>query len=193
MNLNRFSTVLATLVSLSSPLVFSEDAKGFGAGNSADNVAYDYIGLQYLMQDWNGCDQDGPQVYGSGSVNDSIFITASVSDVDGDYCGSTAVTVGAGYHAPLNQQFDWYGSLSYSNIDWGQGDDNGLIAEGGLRGFILERLESRVLLNYVSIGEGDLSLGAGLAYWFDPKFAATADINLGGDVDGFQFGIRYAF
>lgn len=158
-----------------------------------DNATYDFVGVQYLWQEWNDCEQDGLQVNGSLSFSERLYATAAVSDVDGDYCGSTATSIGLGYHAPMNNTFDWYASLSYINIDWGPGDDTGLGAEGGIRGYIGERLESRVSLRHTTTDDGETSIGAGLSYWFSPRLAATVDASAGGDTTSFLLGAQYAF
>lgn len=160
---------------------------------SSDNATYDYVGAQYLWQEWNDCEQDGLQVNGSLSFSEKLYAIAAISDVDGDGCGSTATSIGLGYHTPMNNQFDWYASLSYINIDWGPGDDTGLGAEGGIRGYIGERLESRFSLRHTTTDDGETSIGAGLSYWFSPRLAATADASAGGDTTTLLVGAQYAF
>lgn len=157
------------------------------------NATYDHIAVQYLWQEWQDCEQDGLQVNGSLSMSERLYATAAISDVDGDDCGSTATSIGIGYHAPMNNAFDWYASLSYINIDWGPGDDTGLGAEGGIRGYIGERLESRVSLRHTTTDDGETSVGAGLSYWLSPRFAATTDASAGGDTVTLLVGAQYAF
>lgn len=70
------------------------------------NATYDHIAVQYLWQEWQDCEQDGLQVNGSLSMSERLYATAAISDVDGDYCGSTATSIGIGYHAPMNNAFD---------------------------------------------------------------------------------------
>ncbi len=157
------------------------------------NVSYNHVGLQYITQDWQDCNQDGLNFYGSMGFSERLFVIGSVADVDGDSCGSTSLSAGLGYHMPMNDTFDFYGTLSLVQIDWDGGDDTGIAAAGGIRGFLSERLESRLALEHQTTDDGETTIGGGIAYWFSNSWTATLDASIGGDTTTMLAGARYTF
>lgn len=163
---------------------------------AAPGISYNYAGLQFIDQDVDDydCNQDGLRLSGSLEVNDDFFAVGSYSDVSGGGCGSEAVSVGLGYHTLFGADSSVYGTLSFENIspDVG-GSDSGLIAAAGLRGFINNNLEAKVELAHHTAFDGNTVLGGGIAYWFAPQFALTADIGLGSEASEIGVGVRANF
>ncbi len=159
-------------------------------------ISYSHAGVQYVAQDVddNGCDQDGLRVYGSVDLNSDFFALGSYSDVSDGACGADTFSVGVGYHTLFGADSSLYGALSVENISPDHGDsDTGLIAAIGLRGFINRQLEAKVELAHHTAIDGNTVLSGGVAYWFAPNLAATADIGLGTEVSELGLGLRLNF
>jgi hypothetical protein len=183
----------ATVICSSALCCAATHADPVSYNNRLNNVAYDYVGLQYITQDWNDCDQDGLNAYGSKGLSEKLFVVASFADVDGDACGSSSLSVGLGFHTPLNNNFDLYTSLSAVKVDWDGGDESGLAIAGGIRGFLTQQLESRVELRHTTTGDSETTIGGGLAYWFGGNWAATIDASTGSDTTSLLVGARLVF
>ena len=190
-SLKRFATTAICSGTLFCAATYADSI--FENDNSLGNVPYDFVGLQYITQDWNGCDQDGLNIYGSKGFSEKLFVVGSFADVDGDTCGSSSFSVGIGYHSPMNETFDMYASLSAVEVDWDGGDDSGLVIAGGIRGFLSHQLESRIELRHNTTGDGETTIGGGLAYWFGENWAATIDANTGSDTTSLLVGARLVF
>ena len=190
MLLKKVPVIFTTAMTLSTTSLAQFDS---GIDNNNANATYDYLGIQYITQEWNSCDQDGLSVNGSITLSGGIYAKGAYTDVDGDNCGSSTFEVGAGYHEPLTDNFDWYALLSYMNTDYGPGDDSGIAAEGGMQGYLSEHLESRLSFRHTSVGDGETTIGGGFSFWFSERLAATADASVGGDTTTLQAGAQYTF
>lgn len=158
---------------------------------------YTYAGIQYINQDLddNDCSQDGLQVEGSYDVDKAFFVQGSFADVSGDSnCGSSSFKAGGGYRAGWGETSHVYGLLSVQDVsvDVGSGD-SGLTLAGGLRGYIIPGIEAYGEVEYSTLFDGDVSLNAGGAYWFNGQFSVTGDLSLGGDQTSFAIGGRMTF
>lgn len=166
------------------------------AQTGAPDLSWTHAGVQYTNQsldDWD-CDQDGINIYGNLEVSEDWYVSGAYTDVSGDPCGSSSFTVGGGYHQPFNDTFDWYGAVAFQTVspDYGS-SDSGIRLGGGLRGFLKPRLESRVELFHVTVGDGATGIAGGLAYFFQPDIAGTLDLSLTSDSTAFAIGARLNF
>ncbi|WP_143247577.1 hypothetical protein [Agaribacterium haliotis] len=163
---------------------------------SSSLVNYDYVTVQFVSEniDQYDCTQTGLALKGSYEFEHDIFAVASLADVSGDGCGSTTFSAGAGYKVQLNESYDAYASLSYANtsVDVGQGD-SGLVLAGGVRGFVVPKLEAKVELAHQTAFSGNTSLNGGVAYHLQDAFYALADIVLGSESSGLSLGVRIDF
>ena len=159
-------------------------------------ISYNYAGLQYLSQkldDFN-CTQDGLSLYGSMDLNSGWFAQAAYSDVSGGGCGSSSLRGQGGYRTGFNDIFYLYGTVGFESISPDQGSsDSGLVAAGGLRGFIKPNIETQFELAHTTAGDGETTLSAGGSYWLESNIAVTSSITLGADATTFTIGGRINF
>lgn len=163
---------------------------------AAPGISYNYAALQFIDQDLDdsNCSQDGLRLSGNLELNDDFFALGSYSDVSGSHCGSEALKVGLGYHTLFGADSSAYGTLSFENVSVDHGEsDSGLVVAAGLRGFINNNLEAKVELAHHTTHDGNTVLGGGIAYWFAPQFAATADVGLGSEASEIGLGLRMNF
>jgi hypothetical protein len=187
MKLSHLSSILITSCALlSAPLTWAKSA-----------VSYDYAGIQYLSQNLDDadCSQDGLNIYGSMELNSDFFAIGSLADVGGSKnCGSSTLSLGAGYQELFGADSSIYGTLSYENtsVDHGH-SDSGLVAAVGLRGFFQPNLEAKIELAHHTAFDGNTVINGGLVYWFQSNLAATGDLSLGSDTSGIAVGLRMSF
>ena len=162
----------------------------------SQQISYNYAGLQYLSQkldDFN-CTQDGLSVYGSMDLNSGWFAQAAYSDVSGGGCGSSSLRGQGGYRTGFNETFYLYGTVGFETISPDQGSsDSGLVAAGGLRGFVRPNIETQFELAHTTAGDGETSISAAGNYWLESNIAVTSSITLGADATTFTLGGRINF
>lgn len=160
-------------------------------------VNYNYAGIQVTDQniDQYDCSQDGLSINGSFEVVESFFVLGSYTDVSGNnLCGSETISVGGGYHTLFNEDLSIYGALSFEDTSVDYGDsDSGLILAVGLRAFLTPKFEGKVEVSHHTAFDGNTVVGAGAAYWFHPRFGATADVGLGTEASHISIGLRVNF
>ncbi|MDO8343362.1 MAG: hypothetical protein Q7T48_09210 [Cellvibrio sp.] len=165
--------------------------------NAAPGISYNYAALQFIDQDVDDydCNQDGLRLSGSLELNSDFFAIGSYSDVSGNRgCGSEAISAGLGYRTVFGADSSIYGTLAAENISPdGSGSDSGLVVAAGLRGFINNNVEAKIQLAHHTTFDGNTVLSGGVAYWFAPQFAATADIGLGTEASEIGLGLRMNF
>lgn len=183
--IKKLCCAVAALGLLSSASVFANS-----------KISYNYAAIQFVDQDFDhtNCDQDGLRLNGSLELNSDFFALGSYSDLSDGGCGADTVSLGIGYHTLFGADSSLYGALSVENISPNHsGSDTGLIAAVGLRGFINRQLEAKVQLAHHSAFDGNTIVSGGVAYWFAPNFAATADLGLGTEISEVGVGVRMNF
>ncbi len=159
-------------------------------------LSYDFIQLGYVREtlDDFDCTQDGLAITGNLELFEEVFLVGGLTDVSGDTCGSTTFSGGAGYKINFAQNLSVYSSLSVSStkVDEGE-DDRGLLLAFGGRMFLTQVLEGRAELSHATAYEGTTTFGAGLNYWFDPRFAAVGDVNISSESNSFSLVVRMNF
>lgn len=162
--------------------------------NQVPGINYDYAGARYMFQDWNGCDQDGINLYGSLDIQDGFFARASFTDVSGDECGSSTFSAGGGYHTAYSENVDMYATLSFQSMSFdGGGSDSGLELAAGMRTYLKEQLEGSLELFHSTTGDAETGIRGGLLHWFNQQFAISGDVGLSADTTTFAIGARMAF
>lgn len=157
---------------------------------------YNYAGVKYSTQrlDDYDCSQDGLFLDGSFDINGQLFARGSIGDVSGDSCGSTSISASIGYRSAWGEASHLYGVAGFTDVSPdGGGGDSGLVIGGGIRGYMVPGIEGYFEVDYSTLGDGDLSVGFGGAYWFNGNFSATADVGFGSDQRSFAIGARMAF
>ncbi|HEY7773537.1 MAG TPA: hypothetical protein VIC26_10150 [Marinagarivorans sp.] len=157
---------------------------------------YNYAGVKYSTQrlDDFDCSQDGLFIDGSFDINGQVFARGSIGDVSGDVCGSTSISASLGYRSAWGEASHLYGVAGFTDVSADSGGgDTGLVIGGGIRGYMVPGIEGYFEVGYSTLGDGDLSMSVGGAYWFNGNFAATADVGFGSDQRSFAIGARMAF
>lgn len=163
---------------------------------AADRVSYDYAGVQFVDVNYDDadCDADGLSVYGSKALNNDFFVLGSFTDLGGDWCDSTDISLGLGYQTLFGADSSIYGALSFESLDFDNGDDDtGMILAVGIRGFVAPKLEGKVEVAHHTVFDGDTQLNGGAYYWFSPSLAGTAEISLGSEATAIGVGARLNF
>ncbi len=162
----------------------------------ASDVSYDFGQLTYISEhlDQYDCTQNGVSVMGNLELSEQFFVLGSVADVSGGVCGSTTLAAGGGYKFDATPDISVYTSLALSTTRVDQGDgDTGLVLAVGARGYVMEALEARAQLSHATAFDGATTLGAGANYWFNPTFAAVADVAFSSDSSAISLGVRMNF
>jgi hypothetical protein len=168
------------------------------AQTQAANVrpVYTYAGVKLISQslDDYDCRQNGVAVDGSFDLNGQVFFRAGLSDVSGGGCGSTSVSASAGYRAAWGSNSHVYAVLGANQVSPDRGpSDTGLMLGAGMRGYLVPGIEGYFEVAYRTLGDGDLSLNGGGAYWFNANFAATLDAGISADQNNIAIGGRFTF
>lgn len=188
-------TLLAAATLLSSQV--------FAASPKWDLVELDYVKIDI---DDSNIEPDGFAVKWSSLVTDNIFVTGSysatrdkINNVDLDYDNWN---LGVGYKYSLGKSTDWFGTLSYVDVEAAANsrfaatsiDDNGFEITTGLRSMLTEKFELAGEISYVDIGDADETTITAKAYYYvTDNFALSAGYGIGGDAKELQIGARYAF
>ena len=173
------------------------------ATSYAARPSYDYLQATYLRQDLDDfdCTQTGLELAGSISVDESMFVQASMNDVSDAPCGSQLFRVSAGLRGDYGTQSNLFMKASLFNLNIDTPDDSGLgygIA-AGVRSYINSGVELNGTITYdnVDIDGVDLGLGfgVGIVYGLSNGLAVTGDLTYAeeNDVMGTNIGIRYYF
>jgi hypothetical protein len=180
----------------------------FAVPSLAADFSYDYIQAGYQEIDidddlFSGFDVDGDGYFVGGSfeLTENWFVAGGYSSADFDFgVDLDEITIGAGYHVPLNNNVDFYGMLSLVRAEvsasgFGSSDENGYAAEIGVRGMIGDRFELNGSLAYVDLDEGGdgTAFGAGLLYNFTNTLAAGLALDFDEDVKAYGIGLRFYF
>jgi hypothetical protein len=180
----------------------------FAIPSFAADFSYNFVQAGYQEIDidddlFSGFDVDGDGYFVSGSfeLSDNWFVAGGYASSDFDFgVDLDELSVGAGYHVPLNNNVDFYGLLSLVRVEasasgLGSSDENGYAAEIGVRGMIGDRFELNGSLGYVDLDDGGdgTAFGAGLLYQFSNAFAAGLALNFEEDVKAYGIGVRLYF
>mgnify|MGYP001397640038 CR=1 FL=1 len=163
----------------------------------AGNFNYSYGELGYETGDF-----DGLTLTGSFEINKDMFILAryvgvseEVFGIDFDY---TEVSVGAGYHMPIDQKTDAVLTASFVNgeVDTVGGitvDDNGVLLTAGVRHNLNPQVELAGNLYYISIFDGDFGIRGEARYNINPTMSAGLSFTSGDYLDGVGINFRLGF
>ncbi len=168
------TTLLATLVALAASPVFAGDWAPSSVPNPQSGFSYDYIDADWIYQGFDDELENGNgwSVAGSKSITDSIFATASYSQLDTDIAGTNVdidrIMIGLGGRIPLSNRIDLTANASAVYTDAGieanaeEFDEWGSAVGLGLRIQVIENLELFTNANWIdSLNEGQLEATVG--------------------------------
>ena len=169
----------------------------------AADVNYNYAQFAYMRADIDGTSEepDGFGIGGSFEVGESWFVVASFAQVEAEELGLSAelddLAIGFGYHTPISDNVDFYGTLSWLRSEvsadgFGSFDDDGFGATIGMRGMVSDQVELSGSIGYSDVGDfGDgTAFGVGLIYNVPDTFGLGINAAFGDDVTIYGAGLR---
>jgi len=163
------------------------------ANISNAQISYDFGEIRYLSSDRDNGDSDGIEVAGSYQFDEDWLVLGSYASENGDI-DADVFEFGVGYLLPDFEGVNMMVSLSVLDSELSdQGDDNGFRLALQGRKMLTDELEGRATLNFVDTFDRDLFFEIGADYFFNPRFSAGAELQLGSDTDQFSIGARWYF
>jgi len=170
--------------------------QGVALAQNSQDLNYNYAELRFVDVDLAG--GDGFRLNGSFDLDNNWLIVGGITEIDfNNNVDSSTLEIGAGYVWDYSPDFDLVGSLRFIRVDvetpFGDADDNGFAASGGVRGHLAPQFEVRGSVNHVNLDNSDTFLEIAGDYHFSPQFSAGASFEFAGDVDVFTIGARWFF
>lgn len=157
-----------------------------GLASAAD---YNNIEGGFIQRDNYGRSDAGFRIGGSLGVAPSVAAYTEFTNND----ELNQFSAGAIFHAPINQELDWFAGGGLEYVDVGPADDLGFGLRGGLRYTPTSIIELSPEIRYYDAGgDGQASLRLSGAYTVAPHLALVAAVQ-GGDDNRFEAGVRYRF
>lgn len=161
-------------------------------GAQAANFNYNYGQIGYETGDFEGL-----TLTGSFEVNKELFVLARYVAVTDDSLGIDIdydeISVGAGYHMPIDQKTDAVFTVSFSSGEVGALDDTGLLATAGVRHNLNNQIELAGGIYHISIFDGDTGIQGEARYNIDNKMSVGVTYVSGDYLDGLGLNFRMGF
>ena len=166
-------------------------------GGGKNGFSYTYAEANYLWRDSDAAGQhiDGYELRGSFEIIFNLFLQASYARLTND-ANLDEYGVGLGYHLPIGNTLDLYGTASYRKDDFsggGSADADGGMLAAGARFWLTEKLELNGELQWANVHEsaGGVEVGARW-YLIDLLSLGGSYRHLDND-DSFAVGARVQF
>jgi hypothetical protein len=156
----------------------------FSIQASEHGPAYDFVELGWS---WLDAAHQGNGVAGNASfsISDHAFLYGNASFVDFGHGAGEAdsLRLGAGFHAQLNDRWDWVARAAAQHLGEGGHASYGLQYEGGLKGKFTPHIEAWAMLgrsnwHYEHFPDQTFAR-LGVLYEFNHHWGVTADTVLG--------------
>lgn len=167
----------------------------------AGNFNYNYGQIAYETGDFEGL-----TLTGAFEVNKDIFVLARYVAVTDDSLGVDfnydEISVGAGYHMPIDKKTDAVFTVSFSSgeVDvnipfFGKvtADDTGLLATAGVRHNLNAKVELAGGIYHISTFDGDTGIQGEARYNIDNKMSVGVSYVSGDYIDGLGLNFRMGF
>lgn len=152
-------------------------------------AGYNYVEGGFIQRDSYGRSDAGYRIGGSLGLLPSVAAYSEFSSND----ELNQFSAGAVFHAPINQELDWFAGGGLEYVEVGPADDLGFGLRAGLRYTPTSVVElSPEIRYYDAVGDGRVSLRLTAAYYVAPQLALVGSLQ-GGDDDRFEVGVRYRF
>jgi opacity protein-like surface antigen len=178
----------------------------------AEGLSYTYAEAGWLQTDVNQFDNidvnetlGGWGLKASFEIIDNLFVYGRYADQKTDTkAGEYTLQpwdLGVGYAFPINDTFDIYGMVGYSNVDmdapgaWKNNDDDGYTLGVGARAQLIEKLELEGTFRYANLSDYSDQYGFDIAgrWFFTDAIAVGLQYSLGDNFDTFGASVRYQF
>lgn len=163
----------------------------------AADFDYSYGQLSYETGDFEGF-----VLTGSFEVNEDMFVIARYVDTTNDDPGFdidySEISIGAGYHMPVNKDMDavFTVSLVDGDIDGpvlGAGSDTGILLTAGVRFNLNESVELAGGVIYNSTFDADFGLQGEARYNINKSMSAGLSFTSSDSIDGLGVNFRMGF
>ena len=106
-----------------------------------------------------------------------------------------ALELGGGWNHGFSDTLDFVGTLSFIDLDYDTGGDDGLALGGGIRSRLGESFELEAGLKHVDLDESgsDTGIQLGARYYFNDSMALGASIDDIDYTDTLRLGFRWEF
>lgn len=171
----------------------------------AGELNYNYVQASYLNSHFVGESFPGYGLEGSVKFNDMFYGSASYRNVDKSGLSLDESSVNVGYRHAASDKADFIAEIGYINygVDYGFGNDNadGYRVAAGFRGFIADKFEGTIKINYTDV-DGDAGssseFGGGVSatYHINDTWGITGSfdtIKLGDTINTWGLGVRASF
>ena len=154
------------------------------------DMNYTNFEVDYLDLDADsGVNGDGFQIGGSWELNDQFHLFGSWEDQSFDFgIDGEVLELGGGWNHGFSDTLDFVATLSYVDVDYDVGSDNGLALGGGIRTRLGDSFEVDAGLKYVDLDESDTGLHVGARYYFNDSMALGASIDDNDNADTLRLG-----
>lgn len=165
-------------------------------GTQAADFDYNYGQISYQTDDYTGL-----ALTGSFEINKDIFILARyiamTNDEQGFDIDYDEISVGVGYHMPIDTKTDAVFTVSFSSGEFDatpqSNDDTGLLLTAGVRHNLNTQIELAGGIYHISTFNGDTGLQAEARYNINKKMSAGLTFSTGDYLDGFGINFRMGF
>lgn len=162
----------------------------------AGNFDYNYGQIGYETGDYEGL-----TLTGSFEVDKDIFVIARYTGLSSDDAGVdvdfTDISVGAGYHMPIDAKTDAVFTVSFDSMEVDNPaatiDDTGILITAGLRHNLNAKVELAGNIYHVSTFEGDTGIQGEARYKFKKNMSAGVSFVTGDYLDGLGLNFRIGF
>lgn len=177
----------------------------FSASALADGLSYNYVqaAFQDVEIDVGGTDVDGDGFGFGGSfeVSESVHIFGSYQSADlGGGVDANQLTAGVGWSTGISGNADFVARIGYTDVEidtgvFGSANDDGFVAEIGLRGMAGQNLELAGFISQVELDDsgGDTGVRGEAWYSFNESFALGFSMDVADDVTTYGIGGRLYF
>lgn len=175
--------------------LFGALVAAFVPGVVLADMNYTGVEINYLDLDGDaGISGDGFELVGSWELNDDFHLFGSWEDQSFDFgIDGEVLELGGGWNHGFSDTLDFVATLSYVDVDYDVGSDNGLALGGGIRTRLGDSFEVDAGLKYVDLDESDTGLHVGARYYFNDSMALGASIDDNDNADTLRLGFRWEF
>ena len=172
----------------------------------AESPNFNYVSAGYLNGDIDGDDADGWTLDGSTLLGENFFLSGQYQTVgnsdDGLDVDLNWLSAGVGYRAAISASTDFYGLLTYENVEAeasyrgnsASEDENGYGLSIGVRSMLSDSIELDGRLGYIDIeDESETSITLGARYYMNKNFSIGANYTTIDELDLVSLTARYSF
>jgi hypothetical protein len=173
-------------------------AAAFAPAASFAEMSYSSVDISWIDSEFDNTDLDGNgiEIAGSYQLNEQFFVLGKWLEQDLDFgIDATFIEFGAGLRKPLQDDLDFVGTLSYVDVEIGNGDDDGLAVAAGVRAQLADAVQIEAMLRLVDYDDLDSDSGIVLTgrYYFSQTMAVTLGLDFTDLADSVRLGFRAEF